>query len=348
MSYLKKNHEILISASKNRRRNRRENRIVDFLEKRFAGRSASIIKGVGDDAAVIRQQGAREDWVVTTDMLLEDVDFQKAWLTAGQLGHKSLAVNLSDLAAMGARPRFHIVSLGIPATIPDKWIVQFYQGLAKLASAHKTLLIGGDLSRSTNGIQVTITALGETWHRQAIYRSGGSAGDVLYVTGTLGKAAAGLELLRKEQTKGATASQKEALKAHKTPNPRCDVGLWLLQNHYASCMMDLSDGISTDLPRLCSSSNVGAEIYPGALPIFSASKSWKLDPLNLALNGGEDFELLFAVPRNVAAKFAEAYPKRFPRVTRIGILTSSKGIVLREASGKPARHLANGGFDHFN
>jgi thiamine-monophosphate kinase len=112
-------------------------------------------------------------------------------------------------------------------------------------------------------------------------------------------------------------------------------------------MMDLSDGISTDLPRLCASSNVGAEIYVGALPVFAASKSWKSDPIDLALNGGEDFELLFAVRGNAAAKFARAYPKKFPRVSRIGILTSSKRILLREAPGKPTCHLANGGFDHF-
>jgi thiamine-monophosphate kinase len=348
MSYSKRNHEFMISVPKTGRRNRRENRVVAFLEKRFAGRSTSIIKGIGDDAAVIRQRGANEDWVVTTDMLLEGVDFQKGWLTAGQLGHKALAVNLSDLAAMGARPRFHTVSLGIPATVPDKWIVQFYQGLAELASAHKTLLIGGDLSRSTNGIQVTITALGETWHRKAIYRSGGCAGDVLYVTGTLGKAAAGLDLLKKGETRGATGPEKEALMAHRTPQPRCDVGWWLLRNHFASCMMDLSDGISTDLPRLCASSNAGAEIYVGTLPVFSASKSWNSDPLSLALNGGEDFELLFAVPGNAAKKFAKAYPAEFPQASPIGILTSSNAIVLREAPRRPARPLINCGFDHFN
>ena len=338
----------MISATKERHGNRRENRIVDFLERRFAGKSASIIKGIGDDAAVVRQQGAKEYWVLTTDMLLEDVDFREAWLTPDQLGHKSLAVNLSDLAAMGARPRFHAVSLGIPAYIADKWVVQFYQGLARLAAAHKTLLIGGDLSRSANGIQVTITALGETWRRRAVYRSGGGAGDVLYVTGQLGKAAAGLELLKMGKTVGANASEKEALRAHRTPRPQCDVGMWLLQNRYASCMMDLSDGISTDLPRLCVSSNVGAEIYSDALPLFSASKSWNSDPLKLALHGGEDFELLFAVPGNAATKFTRAYPKQFPQVSRIGILTSSKGIVLREAPGKPGHLLANGGFDHFN
>jgi thiamine-monophosphate kinase len=348
MSYSKRNHEVMISVSKNRQSNRRENRVVDFLEKHFAGRSASIIRGIGDDAAVIHQQGAKENWVVTTDMLLEDIDFQKGWLTPGQLGHKSLAANLSDLAAMGARPRFYTLSLGIPATIPDKWITRFYKGLAKLASTHRILLIGGDLSRSANGIQVTITAIGETWHRQAIYRSGGSAGDVLYVTGILGKSAAGLNLLRQGHTKGTTIAEKEALRAHRTPTPRCEVGFWLLQNHYASCMLDLSDGIATDLPRLCASSDVGAEIYIGDLPIFSASKSCNSDPLNLALNGGEDFELLFAVPGSVAARFEKAYSKKFPRASRIGILTSSRGIVLKKSPGKPARPLANGGFDHFN
>jgi thiamine-monophosphate kinase len=337
----------MISVPRNRPNDTRENRITNLLASRFGVRSTSLVKGIGDDAAVIRHQGAKEDWVVTTDMLLEDVDFRAGWLTPRQLGHKSLAANLSDLAAMGARPRFYTISLGIPANISDNWIMQFYDGVARLASSYKALLIGGDLSRSTNGVQVTITAIGETWRRRAVYRAGGSAGDILYVTGILGKSAAGLMLLRLGHMKGATIAEKEALRAQRTPMPRCEVGLWLLKHNYASCMLDLSDGISTDLPRLCTCSRVGAEIYAGSLPVFSGSKSWNADPLNLALNGGEDFELLFAIPGDTAAKFDKVYPKKFPPVSRIGVLTASKEIVLREFPGKPARPLPNKGFDHF-
>jgi thiamine-monophosphate kinase len=338
----------MISISGNRPTTSRENRIVGFLQKRFGGEGASIIRGIGDDGAVIHPHGASEDWVVTTDMLLEDVDFRKGWLTPGQLGHKSLAANLSDLAAMGVRPRFYAVSLGIPKSIPDSWIIEFYKGLTILASAHGTLLIGGDLSRSTKGIQITITALGETWHRKIVYRSGGKAGDFLYVTGILGKSAAGLKLLEQGRTNGASVEERQALKAHRTPLPRCEIGLWLSQNRYASCMMDLSDGISTDLPRLCGASGVGAEIHIANLPIFSASKSWSSNPLNLALNGGEDLELLFAVPRRKAARFEKAYPKKFPKISRIGMLTPSIGVVLKEVPGKPALHLPTRGFDHFD
>jgi thiamine-monophosphate kinase len=325
----------------------RENKIVRVLQKSFGGRSASIIKGIGDDAAVIHPRGASEYWAFTADMLLEDVDFRNGWLTPGQLGHKSLAANLSDLAAMGVRPRFYALCLGIPETVPEQWIIAFYKGLTKLASAHGAMLIGGDLSRSAQGIQITIAAIGETQRRQVVYRSGGKAGDSLYVTGVLGMSAAGLNLLEQGCLRGTTIPERRALKAHRTPLPRCEAGLWLSQSHCVSCMMDLSDGISADLPRLCEASRVGAEIYISSMPIFSASKTWGFDPLSLALHGGEDFELLFAVPRRKTAIFEKTYPRDFPQAVRIGMLTRSRGVVWRQSPGKPAHPLPTHGFDHF-
>jgi thiamine-monophosphate kinase len=324
-----------------------ENQIVRLLQECFGARSASLIQGIGDDAAVLHLRGAREHWVVTTDMLLEEVDFRRSWITPPELGHKSLAVNLSDLAAMGARPRFFTVALALPSDVREKWIEDFYRGMSILAERQGAVLIGGDLSRSSSGIQVTITAIGETSDRRVACRSGGRPGDFLYVTGVLGKAAAGLALLQQGRTSRRSAAERLALRSHRTPEPRCDAGLWLVKNRFVSCMMDLSDGLSTDLPRLCEASGVGAEINGAQLPVFAGARRWKCDPVDLALNGGEDFELLFAVPARKAARLEKAYPSRFPPISRIGRLRRERSVVWAPSPDTPLRPLAPGGFDHF-
>ncbi|MGA2262427.1 MAG: thiamine-phosphate kinase [Acidobacteriota bacterium] len=322
-----------------------ENHIVSLLRRRFGGRGAELIRGIGDDAAVLRPRGSREYWVVTTDMLLEDVDFRRSWLTPAQLGHKALAVNLSDLAAMGARPRFYTVALALPADLGEAWIEALYRGMSKLARRQGALLIGGDLSRSPFGVQVTITAIGTA--SKPMYRSGGRPGDILYVTGSLGKAAAGLALLRRGRVQGRCLSERRALKAQRTPDPRCEVGAWLAGSGFARCMMDLSDGISMDLPRLCEASGVGAEIFSEQLPMYPDSSGWQCDPVALALHGGEDFELLFAVPARKAERFEEAYPPGFPPLSRIGYLRRARGIVWAPRSGTAPQPLNAAGFDHF-
>lgn len=322
-----------------------ENSIVERLRKRFGKRSAEIVAGIGDDAAVLRPKGCRCSWAVTTDMLLEEIDFRRRWMTAAQLGHKSLAVNLSDLAAMGARPRFFTVALALPPGVGEKWIDGFYRGIARLAQRHHSELIGGDLSRSPRGIQVTITAIGETPGTGPVYRAGGRPGDLLYVTGILGKAAAGLALLMKGRFEGRDSREREALKAHRTPNPRCKEGLWLARSGFVRSMMDLSDGLSVDLPRMCSAAATGAEIC--RLPVFSAAHKWGSDPVQLALHGGEDFELLFAVSPRKAKKLAAAYPSEFPPLTCIGRLCRGRRILWTPAAGKAPVPLIPGGFDHF-
>jgi len=279
-------------------------------------------------------------------MLLEDVDFRRRWVTPSQLGHKSLAVNLSDLAAMGARPRFYTVALALPPGTPEKWIESFYQGMIKLARQHGATLIGGDLSRSPAGIQVTITAIG-TSPQKAVLRSGGRPGDMLYVTGVLGMAAAGLALLQRGRTKGKTLPERRALHAHRLPVPRCKEGLWLARSGFVRCMMDLSDGISMDLPRLCEACGVGAELFGTHLPVFHAASKWRCDPVALALHGGEDFELLFAVPARQADRFEAAYPAGFPPISRIGRLRRTPGVVWTPAGATAPEPLAPAGFDHF-
>jgi thiamine-monophosphate kinase len=324
-----------------------ENRVVQLLCSRFGGRSAQIEMGIGDDAAVFRPAGAKEKWLVTTDMLLEDVDFRRDWQTPEQLGWRALAVNLSDLAAMGARPRFYTVALGVPAGTGEKWIGAFYRGMAKVGALHKTVLVGGDLSRSPSGIHITIAAIGESRDRKVVYRSSGRSGDILYVTGALGLAAAGLRLLELGRRRPGSGAERKALDRQRTPMPRCASGFWLAQSGFAGSMIDLSDGLSMDLPRLCRASGAGAEIRTSQLPVFSGSTAWGCDPTSLALHGGEDFELLFSVRAGKARRFEEAYPRRLPPACRIGRLISKPGVYFISEPGNGPRPLAELGFDHF-
>jgi thiamine-monophosphate kinase len=324
-----------------------ENKIVRLLQKKFLVRDPSLVMGIGDDAAVVRPRGCKEAWLVTTDMLVEDIDFRRKWSTPAQLGHKSLAVNLSDIASMGGRPRFYAVSLAIPAETPEKWISDFYRGMKKLGDSYAAILIGGDLSRSTGGITISITVIGESLKQKVLYRSGGNPCDRLYVTGRVGKSAAGLKLLEEGRNAPRAAAQRAALKAHLNPEPRCAAGLWLAQSGLVTCMMDLSDGISADLPRLCQASAVGAVIYTSWLPIFQASSNWGCDPLEMALHGGEDFELLFAVSKSKIGEFERTYPENLPPATKVGILVKNKSVGYAVDCGGKIRPLANRGFDHF-
>jgi len=324
-----------------------EDRVVKMLGTRFGARRRIVEKGIGDDAAVLRLPGALEKWVVTTDMLVEDVDFRRAWQTPEQLGARALSVNISDLAAMGARPRYYTVALGIPSGIGERWIEAFYRGLTSAGARHGAVLIGGDLSLVPCDLVITITAVGESLGGRLLYRSGGRTGDVLYVTEVLGKAAAGLALLERGQVRGRTAAQRAALDAHRGPVPRCTAGLWLAQSGLAGAMMDLSDGLSMDLPRLCEASVAGAEILLSQLPVFREAGAWGCDPAELALHGAEDFELLFSIRAEKVARFEASYPRSLPRVTRIGRLTRNREIVCIAAPGARPRPLPRKGFDHF-
>ncbi len=324
-----------------------EDRLVRVLRDAFGKLGKTVRKGIGDDAAVLSPPGADEYWLVTTDMLVEDIDFRRGWQTPEQLGARALAVNISDIAAMGARPRHYTVALGVPGGIGERWIREFYRGLSSAGTAHRAVLVGGDFSRTPSGIIISIAVIGETLHRKVLYRSGGRSGDILYVTGVLGKAAAGLALLECGMTRNGTAAQRSAIVAHRAPVPRCDAGLWLAHCGAAGAMMDLSDGLSMDLPRLCEASSCGAEIELSGLPVFQDSEAWGCDPAELALIGAEDYELLFSIRPDKVARFEAAYPASLPPVSRIGKLTRGRKIVPVAAPGRRPKPLPQRGFDHF-
>src|SRR6185437_9510650 len=273
----------------------------DFINSIRKRVTSSVVAGIGDDAAVFRSNSGKET-VVSVDLLVEDIDFRRTTTPPYLLGHKALAVSLSDLAAMGARPLWALISIGVPE---DVWQTDFvdrmYDGWLDLANRYGVQLIGGDTSRAHEHIVIDSIAIGECSPGLAVKRSGASPGDLIFVTGSLGAAAAGLRLIERgahlaEQNLADEDSQKldYLLLRQLRPEPRVGWGIVLGEERLATAMIDLSDGLSSDLNHLCEASNVGALINASLLPIDARVVELcgrrALDPLQLALHGGEDFE----------------------------------------------------------
>jgi thiamine-monophosphate kinase len=309
----------------------------------------SLIKGIGDDAAVIRQN-AKTDLVVSADLLVEGIDFRLDWATPSQLGHKALAVSLSDIAAMGATPRYAMVSLGIPESLWNAGFADgFYDGWFGLADRLGVTLIGGDVSRTPSELVIDSITFGEAPSALAILRSSARPGDLIFVTGSLGGAAAGLRLLLGDPKLVPTDATRLALIARQlTPDPRTAWGMFLGRERLATAMIDLSDGLSSDLRHLCEASKVGAVIDAGSIPIdpaLSAIETDQMTLLELAINGGEDFELLFTVTPEKARELPrelEGIP-----IAKIGQLCGTVSEIELELAGKRIP-LEPGGFEHFS
>jgi len=361
--------------------------------------SSRVVMGIGDDAAVISQL-ANRDVVISTDLLIEGIDFYRDAAPARLLGHKALAVSLSDIAAMGARPFWSLLSIGMPAaTWQDQFKEEFFAGYFELADQFGVTLTGGDISEAKEGVVIDSIVLGEVPTGAAVARSGAQTGDQIFVTGTLGGAAAGLKLIemgarlgetgltslprasqrvnsptvneksepravatgplqgststiREGMTAGADNAELKAIETllfrQMRPQPRVGWGIVLGEERLATAMIDISDGLSSDLAHLCEASNAGALIDSSTLPIdpdvTMLCGRRALDPLMLALHGGEDFELLFTVKREDVPRL----PKRVDGVaiSRIGEVTDQRGTV-RIAEKKRVWDLAPQGFEHF-
>lgn len=316
---------------------------------------SSLVTGIGDDAAVIRQMTGRNT-VITTDLLVEDIDFERETMRPRQLGHKALAVSLSDIAAMGARPRWALLSIGLPSDIWESTFVdEFYEGFLSLAKRYDVQLVGGDVSRTPEKIVIDSIMLGESTPEREIFRRGACGGDQLFVTGALGGSAAGLRLLKlgarldvRDHLDADAHSGERLLLRHLRPEPRVGWGLVLGEERLASAMIDISDGLSSDLHHLCKESGVGALVDAARIPIdplvVTLCGRRALDPLLLALHGGEDFELLFTVP---SAKVA-GLPKTVDGVaiSQIGEITNEPGKIC-VAERDRVWNLEPKGFDHF-
>lgn len=308
--------------------------------------------GIGDDCAILRL-GRNEEIIVTTDLSLEGVHFRREWHQPESIGHRCLARGLSDIAAMGGRPLAAFVSLAIPAELAKgkhgtSWLDRFYDGLLGLAKMAQVPLAGGDLAQNPS-IAADIVLVGATPKNRALLRSTARPGDRIYVTGALGGSAA--ELLIASHRKRVSAPAPNAAHPHFFPAPRLAVGKWLLRRK-TSAAIDISDGLSTDLTHLCEESKVAAEIFPGSLPIHpltvqAVRKGWSTSALDLALHGGEDYELLFTAPALMRVpKEVEGVP-----ITEIGRITKQRPnhpLIVLIGEDKQKIPLLRKGWEHFS
>jgi thiamine-monophosphate kinase len=327
---------------------------------------SAVRLGIGDDCAVL-PKNSKTDLVITADLLVEDIDFRLKWTKPDFLGHKALAISLSDIAAMGAKPVWAMLSIGMPESVwKTDFLDEFYKGWFDLAKKFGVELIGGDISKTPDKIVIDSIVAGETRKGKAILRSSAKVGDLIFVTGTPGGAAAGLELLEKGERfeKGSKNYVQKLLLRQLKPNPQIEIGRILGEKNLASSMIDLSDGLSSDLAHLCRESKVGARIFSEKIPFdenlrkFSAQESKNTEiekdnfskshqiafPLSYALNGGEDFELLFTV--NPKKKFRIEKELQNFDFSHIGEVTANAEIIELIEDEK-AMVLEQKGFRHF-
>ena len=324
----------------------REDELIVKIDRVLGGSSRAsreVRLGIGDDAALFRPR-AGHDFILTCDWFLEGTHFLRDKHPPDSVGWKCLARALSDVAAMGGVPRCFLLSLAIPASHTGRWLSEFLGGLRRASRRFGCALAGGDTTKRKE-ILVNITIVGEIEIGRAVLRSGTRPGDVIYVSGCLGEAELGLEILpRSRRPANPTHS---ILKKHLYPEPRLALGRWLAEKRLASAMMDLSDGLSSDLPRLCATSGVGARLEAAKIPQTPNSDTARklgLDPVDLAINGGDDYELLFTV----APQKAKSLPRVFQgvRITPIGRITQKRQLVVCDENGREGP-LTVGGWDPF-
>lgn len=305
--------------------------------KRYRGAGA-IVQGIGDDCAVLRLP-AGNDCLVTTDFTLEAIHFRRDWHPPESVGHRCLARGLSDIAAMGGDPVAAFLSLALPADLPQTWVGRFARGLVRLGELYGAKLAGGDTAQSPEAILADIILVGSVPKGKALLRSAARAGDRIYVTGELGGSAAAVAQMRKQPNKKLNPRD---YRRHFYPEPRIEVGKILRERGLAAAMIDTSDGLSTDLAHICEESGVGAQIRAALIPRARVGKPAREVGLDLALHGGEDYELLFTV------RPGKRIPKQIAGVAiiEIGRIVRGSRISLEHENGA-VFNLQPGGWEHF-
>jgi len=302
-----------------------------------------VIVGPGDDAAVIAPERGEDD-VLTTDAQIEDVHFDRRFVPPDAIGHRALAVNLSDLAAMGAQPRAALLSLALPGALDVAVVDGLMDGMLALAAAHRVTIIGGNITRSPGPMMIDVTAIGSVRRRRVLTRAGARPGDDVYVTGTVGAALAGLQSLQSGRL-GCTECQERFLR----PEPRVRAGLLLGRNRAASACMDLSDGLADGVRQIGEASGVGMTIDATALPMPDEVRHWYeaqgQDPVAAAVAGGDDYELFFTLRPSWRGRLrgVQRHLADLP-ITRIGTVTKERRFVVRTPGGD--RPLPEG-YEHF-
>jgi thiamine-monophosphate kinase len=307
-----------------------------------------VVVGPGDDAAVIRPARGTFD-VLTTDAQVEGVHFDRRLVPAGAIGHRALAVNLSDLAAMGALPRAALLSLALPASLEVDAFDQMLDGLLALAKVHSVTLVGGNITRTPGPLTLDVTAVGAVRPRRLLVRSGARPGDEVYVTGTLGDAAVGLQRLQDASRTGTDLPGGPSVERYLRPEPRVRAGMLLGRNRAASSCMDVSDGLADCVRQVAEASGVGITLDASAIPVTKDVRDWQdrmgRDWLEPALSGGDDYELVFTVRpahrgrlRGVCQQLGDL------PITRIGVVTKARDLLVKDARGTRTLPV---GYEHF-
>jgi thiamine-monophosphate kinase len=327
-----------------------EDELIAAIRKVLSGESPGVVVGIGDDAAVV-EVGAGSQ-VLTTDMLVEGVHFDLGLISARDLGAKSIVVNLSDVAAMAASPRYALVSIGVPINVEAAWVIELYGGMRSACDEYAVALVGGDTNRADR-VVISVTVIGEVAPGHAVTRAGARPGDLVVVTGALGAAAGGFALSRAHPSRVAQALAapwgRELLGALSRPVARVGEGQTLAQAG-ATAMIDLSDGMAKDLSRLCAESGVGARIDLTRVPVSRALLSGAgllgVDALELAVSGGEDYELLATIDLTHLDRARRELDERFRvALTDVGVIIE-EGLVAVGADGRESP-LEPKGWDHF-
>lgn len=343
--YLKKRMRSRITDTRHDLRNIGEFGLIDRIRKWMTASDPALLQGIGDDVAVIEMRD--KVLLVTTDILIEGIHFKRSWIDPYRLGKKALIVNLSDIAAMGGIPKYFLISLGLPKNLPLPFISSFYRGLKEGTKRFQVDLIGGDTSLSQK-IVINICLLGEGGEGDLLFRKGAKVGNDLFVSGTLGDAALGLKILQKE---GLMGRPKGLIEKHLSPCPRIELGQAIARHRLATAMIDVSDGLLIDTTHLLKESGVGARIWEDRIPLSRPYRKWinsySEDPYQIALTGGEDYELLFTASPEARKKISTLTLSSKIPITWIGeILPQKEGFHIIRRDGKeysPGRL----GFEHF-
>ena len=327
-----------------------ERNIIEHIRKITSGSSVTgLIKGIGDDCSVFGGP-ASGTWLVSTDMLVDGVHFNRKWHPPRLLGRKSIAVNLSDIAAMGGIPRFILLSLSLPHDMSSPWLYQWLDGVCEILAEFNCALIGGDTVTGRE-LNIAVTVLGEQHPAGSLFRSGAKEGDTVYVSGPLGSSAAGLEILRfsEKSGQGLKDEWKELVDAHLNPVPQIQLGQDLCASGCVTSMQDISDGVATDLSHICRESGVAASIDEKRLPslpvIDEVCKALQLQKLDCILRGGEDYQLVFTVRKGSEKTLENLLRCQGKSLVPIGVIEKGAGLFLKKSDGS-SEEITYQGYEH--
>lgn len=327
-----------------------ERDLIARVQQRLPPAPSWMVVGIGDDAAVVEPERNQLE-VLTVDAIVEGVHFSRAFCPPPAIGHRALAVNLSDLAAMGAQPRLVLLSFVLPSSLPCDEFDGILDGIAALAAVHRVHVAGGNLTRSPGPLMIDVTAIGNAKRRQVLTRGGARGGDEIYVTGTIGGAAAGLQYLR-EGSPLAAGDMTSSVQRYLYPEPRVRAGMLIGRNRAASSCMDLSDGMADGIRQITEMSGVGATVDASLLPLEPSARRWfdarGVSAVTEAMSGGDDYELLLTVPPRRKRKLFGALQGSGVGLTRVGVCTAERALQLSFGTSTAAA-VADfpKGFTHF-